>query len=158
MEFTINKEIEITCAVEHAWDVFGAQFGEVQTWDSGISSCKLTGKGKLIGLNYASRLVETKRGSFEHVVRTFDPVYRALSYQVKGDTSFLVRKLIVECSLNRTVDRTTLLTVDVSIKTVLFFGALAGLLVKLRYSRLIDQMLNDFKNHCESTEKSSVAN
>jgi hypothetical protein len=98
----INRRILVNKSLRQVWSVLSDEFGDVHKWDSEVSSSRLEGKGKLLGLNYSSRILETSEGQREEVMTTHESNTYSLSYRCKEGLPVQIRKISTNWSMANT--------------------------------------------------------
>jgi hypothetical protein len=146
----INKVLLINRPANEVWEVLGPQFGEIDKWSSLIHKSEVSGEAKLTGVSYSVRNTETTQGPTKQELTSFDPNNYTLSYKAIAGIPFFIKNIHAKWSLKEINSKETKLILDMNIETAGLIGMVLTPVVKLKLSKLANELLDDFKYYVEN--------
>ena len=151
----IKREITIKSGVDNAWDVLGNQFGEMDKWATFVQKSEVSGYSELPGLSYSIRSLETANGPTKQRIISFNPENHSLSYEGIQGVPFFLNNPIAIWALTQVDDSNVKLELSFSAETKGIVGAILGPIVKMKFGKIGDELLDDFKQYVETGKPSS---
>jgi hypothetical protein len=146
----IKKEISINKSIQDVWEVLGNQFGEISVWSSLIKESKVYGDSKIKGLNYSIRETNTVKGITKQEMTSFNPEQHSLSYKALSGTPSFIKGVNAKWFLSKLNDNSTQLTMSAAIETKGIMGIVLGPVVKIKFGKLGDELMDDLKYYLEN--------
>lgn len=144
----IERKILVSRPLNEVWYSLSDEFGEVAKWNTQIEYSRLHGTGKLLGLNYASRILETAEGESEEVMTTHEAKTHSLSYRCKTGLPIQIRKVSTNWSMTNTMEGTEvrmILNIQLSI-----IGLFMYPFVLYKQGEEASRIMKEFKEYLEA--------
>ncbi|MEM1274653.1 MAG: SRPBCC family protein [Pseudomonadota bacterium] len=74
-----------TVSADRLWEVFGAQYPDIQSWSRGVFASKHRAGIGPGGAAFQGRICDTSFGKLTETITAYDPTERKIAYLVKGE-------------------------------------------------------------------------
>ncbi|TAI46862.1 SRPBCC family protein [Flagellimonas allohymeniacidonis] len=145
----IKKEISVKKPVSEVWEVLGNQFDQAHKWATGLYHSQGSGMPKINGATCSIRECKTQQGKIREEIRVFDPENYVLGYEVVEGFPFFVKSGVNNWKLAQ-IGSTTLVSMDFNLETKGLVGAVMKPMMKMQMTRIIENVLKDFKYYVET--------
>ncbi|NRA11796.1 MAG: SRPBCC family protein [Crocinitomicaceae bacterium] len=147
------KELTIAKHIEDVWEVLGNQFGQIDHWASIISKSDVSGPAKIPGVDYSIRTTMTAKVEGKQELTGFNPTKHEVSYKSLSGTPPIIKQVVADWKLTSKGDNSTHLVLDFTEQTK-GMGHLLSPIVKMKFGKIGDELLNDFKYYVENGKPS----
>lgn len=145
----IEKEILINKNINHAWKVLGLDFANAHKWASAVNHSEENGE-KLSENICSERACSTTMGNIKERLFEFSSDDYSLAYEVVEGKPKMINYASNTWKLIQIEQNKCMLSIKMDIKPEGIFGKITELILKIKMSKMGQELVEDFKYYVEN--------